>query len=99
MNILYCCPQGVSGVCVTHRETKLINDYAFNGCNKIQHIILNGVEEISDYAFKGCTNLKKITFGKYLNNLNYKAFEGCQSLEYISIKKDNIHYKSIDGEI
>lgn len=99
MNTLYHCPQGIHGTCVVHRETKIINDYAFNGCNKLLHIILNGVEEIKDFAFNGCTNIRKITLGENLNSINHKVFEGCQSLEYISIKKDNIHYKSVDGVI
>jgi hypothetical protein len=60
-NTLYYCPQGYYGTCVTNHETKIINSYAFYGCNKIQHVIMNGIEEIKDYAFKSCTNLKKIT--------------------------------------
>ena len=97
MSTLYLCPQGYYGTYVAHRETKIINKYAFNGCTKIQHIILNNIEEVNDFAFYGCSNLKKITLGKYIKRLNHNAFEGCQSLEYINIKKDNIHYKSIKG--
>jgi hypothetical protein len=98
-NTLYYCPQGYYGTCVTNHETKIINSYAFYGCNKIQHVIMNGIEEIKDYAFKSCTNLKKITLGNNFKSLNYNIFDGCQNLEYIDIKKDNIHYKSINGVV
>lgn len=99
MSILYHCPQGYYATCISHNETKTINNYAFNGCTKIKYIILNNVEKIHDYSFNGCTKLKRLTLGKYINSLSYKAFNGCQNLEYISIKKENKYYKSIDGII
>lgn len=97
MNILYHCPQGYYGTCVVNSKTKIINNYAFNSCTKIYHVILNHIEKINDYAFNGCTKLKKISLGKEIDSFNHKAFEGCQNLEYISIKKENQHLKSLDG--
>lgn len=99
MSILYHCPQGYYGTCIAHNETKTINNYAFNGCTKIHHIILNHVEKINDYAFNGCTKLKKLTLGKFVNSISLNAFEGCQNLEFISIKKENNHFNSLDGII
>ena len=51
------------------------------------------------YAFVGCTNLKRISLGKNMQTMTYKAFNGCLNLEAVSIKSDNTHYKTEDGII
>lgn len=97
ISVLYHCPKGYKGTCVVHRDTRVINNKAFNNCSNIQNIISNGIEEIKDFAFNGCTKLKRVTLGENFRNFNYQIFQGCQSLMSIDIKKDNRHYKSIDG--
>lgn len=99
MDVLFHCPQGYNGTCVAHNKARIIDTYAFNKCTKIQHVILSNTEEVRDYAFNGCINLRRISLGKNARSLTYKAFNGCQNLEAINIKKDNTHYKSVDGVI
>ena len=97
MNILYQCPKGYRNTCVIHDSTKIVNSYAFLNCTKIQHVILDYVEEIRDNAFNGCINLKKISLGEHFYSLGNNRFDGCQNLEQINVKKENIYYKSVDG--
>lgn len=99
MSILHHCPKGFSGTYIAHREASIVNKHAFDNCTKIQYAILNNIEKIEDFAFNGCTKLQKITLGENFNSFNNNCFEGCQSLSHINIKKNNIHYKSVDGII
>ena len=96
MATLYHCPEGYRNTCVIHAETRKINTKAFDNCSNIKNIILN-VERIEDYAFNGCTNLRHITIGAKTYHIGQEIFNGCQSLTHIDVKKNNNHYKSVDG--
>jgi hypothetical protein len=96
MATLYHCPEGYRNSCVIHSETVEINEKAFDNCTNLRNIILNA-ERIEDYAFNGCTNLRHIAIGAKTYEIGRQIFNGCQSLAHIDVKKNNKHYKSVDG--
>lgn len=96
MATLYHCPEGYRNSCVIHSETVEINEKAFDNCTNLRNIILNA-ERIEDYAFNGCTNLRHIAIGAKTYDIGRQIFNGCQSLAHIDVKKNNKHYKSVDG--
>jgi hypothetical protein len=97
MSILLYCPKGYNGIYVAHQFIKTINNYAFDNCTQIEHIVMNHVHEIKKYAFNGCTKLKKVTLGKEYNYFDRSIFNGCQNLKEISIRNGNVNYRSVDG--
>ena len=52
-----------------------------------------------DGTFGGCTVLKKIIIGKSISSISYDDFDGCTSLETITISESNWTYKSNDNMI
>lgn len=76
--------------------------YAFNNCNFIIDIELgDNVNKIDNFAFAHCSDLKNLTIGKGLSEIDkYEPpFDGCSSLENISIDSDNEYYASIEGNL
>ena len=49
MGTLYHCPNGYNAMCQIHKETKKITNNAFNGCSKIENIVLNNFFKILSY--------------------------------------------------
>ena len=49
------------------------------------------------YALKGCTGLKTVTIPATMNGANVNAFDGCTSLESISVASGNTAFKSVNG--
>ncbi|MBQ3116095.1 MAG: leucine-rich repeat domain-containing protein [Clostridia bacterium] len=79
-----------------------IREYAFKNCNFILNIELgDNVDKIGSFAFANCYNLKNLAIGKGLSEI-YKyqpPFDGCVSLENITVDNDNEYYASIDGNL
>ena len=67
---------------------KIIDYYAFNGCENLQEVILpDSLTEINYNAFGNCYSLKKINIPsslKYISNI----FDSCRSLEEIIIPEN-----------
>ena len=64
----------------------LIEDYAFNGCDKLVSIIIpDSVETISYSAFGYCDSLTSVTLGKEIKTIGNYAFSGCSNLSNITI--------------
>lgn len=70
---------------------KKIGDRAFEGCEELKHINIDGVSIIGVRAFAGCESLSKIQFGDNIGYLCNAIFCGCTSIEEIDIPK-NISY-------
>jgi hypothetical protein len=63
--------------------TSGVADDAFNGCSRLDSVIIpDGVQNIGDRAFKGC-NLSSITLPSSLNRIGSFAFQGSQANVYV----------------
>lgn len=51
----------------------------------ISEIEINNVTKINPYAFINCTNLKKCIIGNNITSMGEASFEGCSSLEEITL--------------
>lgn len=60
---------------------------AFDGCENIMKLTLNGNVTVGNYAFRNCKALTTVSFGGEEVLLNGYAFEGCTALKTISIAK------------
>jgi len=71
---------------------KIINQYAFEGCNLQGTVDLSSVCIISDYAFAGNTKLKAVVTGDSLLSIGQYAFAGCKSLSDLTITATKVKY-------
>ena len=55
------------------------------------------VTSISSQVFLNNSSIERINIPKQITSITASAFNGCTSLEYISVSNDNPNYKSIDG--
>lgn len=77
-----------------------IGEYAFWGCDNLEHIILSDkIEIISPYAFSNVSNLKSVSMSFAVKEIGIKAFEDCVNLEqiYITDSVIRIHNTAFDG--
>lgn len=71
---------------------KKIRAYAFEGCNSLTNLNLDGnLEEIEEGAFSDCKNLTTVTVGSKLKTVYSDIFKGCDNLTSITISKDNTY--------
>jgi len=78
---LISCVSPPDGPCVVAPDVKIIQDYAFWGCDGITEIRLpDGLEEIGMVAFLGCTGLKRLELPDSLLIIHPRAFSGCKGL-------------------
>lgn len=67
-------------------DVKVIEEYAFCGCDKLEAITVpDSVTEIGMFAFGSCTSLTSITLSKNLKMLSDQVFSGCVALERLDI--------------
>lgn len=102
-----CIPSYMFAECTSLTEIDLpesvtsVSDYAFAYCSGLRSIDLSNVETIGGYAFAYCSALTELNFGARLTSVEfdatYTAFEGCSSLENVTVDRYNMMYQSIDG--
>lgn len=63
----------------------IIGSRAFNGCTKLETLIIWGDPDIGEYAFADCTSLTEISIGSDTKNVGAHAFEGCTGVTSIII--------------
>lgn len=59
---------------------KIIGQKAFEGCNSLNNVVMNGVETIETNAFKDCYSLVNITIPESTTAINKGAFANCYKL-------------------
>lgn len=77
-----------------------IYEKAFEGCDKIEELILpSTINRIDNFAFKNCTSLKKVEFVSDSDSDNTKhitinlgAFEGCESLKEVIMPNRKVDF-------
>ena len=77
---------GARHLCIKKLPAKLvaIDDYAFQGCVRLNLSDLRGVEHVGCYAFRGCSNMSfdlKPEEGPHLARIGRGAFDGCTRLQ------------------
>ena len=72
--------------CLINEKCKIILDYAFAECKKIEEILIpNNVLHIGNCAFRYCEKLKSITLSNNMTTLEQRVLGECSSLEEIDI--------------
>lgn len=65
-----------SVTCASH--VLVIEEYAFNGCNKLKSIMLsNFLSYIGEYAFNSCTSIVYVMISTNINIIKSNAFANC----------------------
>ncbi len=85
---------------IMNERVEEIGQYAFWGCNKLEHVILSDkIQIISPYAFSNAANLKTVSMSFAVTEIEMKAFEDCINLEQIYIPDSviKIHDTAFDG--
>ena len=80
-------PNIVAVIC--RKNVKKIEQFAFNACNNLRHIIMPGVKIVGEYAFSHCSNLTYVECGK-LEIIGEKSLNGCNSLRSIKLPSARI---------
>ena len=76
-----------------------IDGSAFFGCSNLTDVVIpNSVTDIGNYAFFDC-GLIHISIPASVTNIGKSAFGYCQSLTSITVDKNNVNYRDIDGNL
>lgn len=77
---------------------KWITSGIFEGYDRMISLTLpETLATISSRAFADCVNLKSVSFGANLQTLYTDIFEGCRSLDTITVDPDNPKFVSVDN--
>ena len=77
-----------------------IGEGAFYNCSNLASVTIgNSVTSIGDSAFADCSSLTSIVIPESVTTIGNWAFSNCRSLTNITVDKENVAYKSIDGNL
>ena len=76
-----------------------IGEYAFEYEHITSVVIPDSVTFIDYWAFRDCQYLTRIQIGNSVSNIRSTAFYNCTSLKTIVVDKNNLDYKSTDGNL
>ena len=76
-----------------------IAEYAFSGSNVSEVTLSESIKIISDNAFHRCYGLLKVFISKSVNTIGENVFTECFALTEITVDKDNVKFKSVDGNL
>lgn len=94
---LYVCPAGKTGVVNIPEGTELIEEYAFEYCEKVTEIVIpDTVTVIEDGAFFGCSSLEKIVVPDSVERVGNYLFYECTNLADITIPEGFVLLYSYD---
>ena len=67
-----------------------IGDYAFNGCERLDHFDFSHVSIIGEGAFRNCYSLKSVKLGENYTSkeIPFSAFENCIKLNKVELNND-----------
>lgn len=85
----------ISGSYTIKENTRLIADYAFQGCRSLISITIpNSVMSIGKEAFSNCSSITSITIPSCVRSIGDCAFVGCFSFTSIVVENGNTAYDS-----
>ena len=77
-----------------------VENDAFSDCTNLVNVVIGDkVSSIGTTAFSNCSSLKNILLGEKVEHIGDYAFTACTSLVDISVAENNVHFKSIDGNL
>ena len=80
-NCLIAAKTDISGAYTIKDNTRLIAEYAFNGCSSLTSITIpNSVTSIERETFSGCSSLTSVKIGSGVTSIGNYAFDGCDKL-------------------
>ncbi len=83
--------------CDLHADTKIIYDWAFQGCEELSYIYVpNGVKSIGYGVFANCYSLREINIPKTVTSIDF-AFENCNSLASIMYGGTKAQWNAVVG--
>ncbi len=86
MKTIVCCPNGKEGEFKIPEGVEIIEEAAFQICDKITAIsIPDGVTKIRMGAFSGCSSLTRLILPDGVKSIGGYAFQNCTSLEELVI--------------
>lgn len=94
------CPGREKPFYIMNERVTEIGQYAFWGCNNLEHVVLSDkIEIISPYAFSNAGNLKSVSMSFAVTDIGMLAFEDCINLEQIYIPDSviRIHETAFNG--
>lgn len=87
---------GLTEITIPKTFTGHMGNYPFNGCNNITKVIFEeGITEIPSFICQNLIGIKEITIPNSVTNIGSFAFDGCTSLEKITIL-DNVKDFEVD---
>ena len=90
---------GEGGSLVIPEGVTIIGNSAFFGCRKLTDVVIpNSVTDIGNSAFFDC-GLIQVSIPASVTNIGKSAFGYCQSLTSITVDKNNVNYRDIDGNL
>ena len=67
---------------------RIIERFAFQGCEFLQHVDLRAAEHIQTGAFRGCLQLTELTIPASVHTIGAEAFAACESLTSVYFEGD-----------
>lgn len=90
---------GEGGSVVIPDGVMIIGNSAFFGCNKLTDVVIpDSVTDIGNSAFFDC-GLIHVSIPASVTNIGKSAFGHCRSLTSITVDKNNVNYRDIDGNL
>ena len=82
---------------IIHDDTKVIADYAFNGCTRLTSIVIpDSVTTVGGHAFASCSDLKDVYYKGSAEEWN--AIEILASMSNYYLTNATIHYNYVPAE-
>jgi putative transposon-encoded protein len=90
---------GEGGSVVIPEGVTIIGNSAFFGCSKLTDVVIpDSVTDIGNSAFFDCGFIH-VSIPASVTNIGKSAFGYCQSLTSITVDKNNVNYRDIDGNL
>lgn len=91
---------GLTQVTFSNDNVKLIDDFAFTDCTKLQSVSLpNGEYKLGMSVFDNCDSLTTVNVPEnaHITNSLITPFSNCKALKEIKVAAGNKYYSDIDG--
>lgn len=96
---IICNCESIAELIIPNGPTK-VKGSAFSICPSLEYVYFpDSVEYVGSYTFSRCESLSKVSFGKNVSEIHPQFVSGDNSLYEITVSSENMHYKSLDGNL